>query len=120
MGSKILNRALRLIYISRDPTDQEKALVEEIEDLLSTRVLSRIQAKLPEIVDVPESLDYELVEAIIYRFNRIGSEGMTKESVEGHEAVYEDKALDHLMEAVDAWVEDNMNPPGAAKRVRFL
>ena len=45
---------------------------------------------------------------------------MTKESVEGHEAVYEDKAIDHLMEAVDAWIEDNMNPPGASKRVRFL
>lgn len=59
--------------------------VEVIYDSITERLLHRINN-----TKIPIELEYIVDEATIRRFNRIGSEGMKSESVEGHSVTYID------------------------------
>ena len=59
--------------------------VEAIYSKIAERLLHRINA-----TEIPLELEYIVEEATIRRFNRIGSEGMKSESVEGHSVTYID------------------------------
>ena len=59
--------------------------VEVIYNHISERLLHRIKD-----TEIPAELEYIVDEATIRRFNRIGSEGMKSESVEGHSVTYID------------------------------
>lgn len=59
--------------------------VEVIYNNIAERLLHRIKA-----TEIPLGLEYIVEEATIRRFNRIGSEGMKSESVEGHSVTYLD------------------------------
>lgn len=59
--------------------------VEAIYNNIAERLLHRIKD-----IEVPLELEYIVDEATIRRFNRIGSEGMKSESVEGHSVTYID------------------------------
>ena len=60
--------------------------VEVIYNHIAGRLLHRIKD-----TEVPLELEYIVDEATIRRFNRIGSEGMKSESVEGHSVTYIDE-----------------------------
>ena len=60
--------------------------VEAIYSKISERLLHRIKD-----TEVPLEIEYIVEEATIRRFNRIGSEGMKSESVEGHSVTYLDE-----------------------------
>ena len=60
--------------------------VEVIYNNIAERLLHRIKD-----TEVPLELEYIVDEATIRRFNRIGSEGMKSESVEGHSVTYIDE-----------------------------
>ena len=81
--------------------DIDKGLLESIENLQKAKM---IDAMSPYFVyeKIPESLNYILVELTIYRFNRIGSEGMESESktagTESYDKDYEDKLLDKCID----------------------
>ena len=57
--------------------------VEVIYSKIAERLLHRIKD-----TEIPLELEYIVEEATIRRFNRIGSEGMKSESVEGHSVTY--------------------------------
>ena len=59
--------------------------VEVIYNNIAERLLHRIKD-----TEIPAELEYIVDEATIRRFNRIGSEGMKSESVEGHSVTYID------------------------------
>ena len=59
--------------------------VEAIYSKIAERLLHRIKE-----TEIPLELEYIVEEATIRRFNRIGSEGMKSESVEGRSATYID------------------------------
>ena len=59
--------------------------VEVIYNNIAERLLHRLEA-----TEIPLQLEYIVNEATIRRFNRIGSEGMKSESVEGHSVTYID------------------------------
>ena len=59
--------------------------VEVIYNNIAERLLHRIKD-----TEIPLELEYIVDEATIRRFNRIGSEGMKSESVEGHSVTYID------------------------------
>ena len=59
--------------------------VEAIYNNIAERLLHRIKN-----TEIPLGLEYIVEEATIRRFNRIGSEGMKSESVEGHSVTYID------------------------------
>ena len=60
--------------------------VEVIYNNIAERLLHRIKD-----TEIPAELEYIVDEATIRRFNRIGSEGMKSESVEGHSVTYLDE-----------------------------
>ena len=60
--------------------------VEVIYSKIAERLLHRIKD-----TEIPLELEYIVDEATIRRFNRIGSEGMKSESVEGHSVTYIDE-----------------------------
>jgi len=63
-------------------------LQDELLEILITNVENHLKALLGK--DVPEHLDFIVEEITIRRFNRIGTEGMQSESVEGHSVSYYD------------------------------
>lgn len=64
--------------------DDEVVLLETIVGLTESKVLSRINEKV-----VPPELEFIIVEASIARYNRMGSEGISSESVDGRTQSYE-------------------------------
>lgn len=91
--------------------------VEAIYNAIAERLLIRLDE-----TKVPLSLEYVVDEATIRRFNRIGSEGMKSESVEGHSVTYLDEdELAPYESAIVAYLEaQEPEPPRKPGVVYFL
>lgn len=91
--------------------------VEVIYDSIAKRLLHRIKN-----AKIPIELEYIVDEATIRRFNRIGSEGMKSESVEGHSVTYIDEdELAPYESAIVAYLEaQEPEPPRKLGVVYFL
>lgn len=63
--------------------------VDERLSYISLSVQKRLNIKEP-IEAVPASLSWLVFELTVAAFNRVGNEGITRESVEGHSVVYSD------------------------------
>lgn len=114
-----LNKAKVLIFIGTEPSDEDLEVLKTVHDLIKGQVDTRVQESLPYGPALPDRLAYLMVEAVIERYNRIGSEGLSKESVEGHGATYDYKAMDKLMGALDDWIDDELGNTGP-RIVRFI
>lgn len=60
-------------------------------DELLTDILTNTENQLKVMLsadDIPEELQFVLLEVAIRRYNRIGSEGMKSETVDGHKVDY--------------------------------
>lgn len=93
--------------------------VDVIYDMYEKRLLRRIQRSLPDETTIPEELDYILTECTIARYNRIGSEGMQSESMDGHSANYVDKDLRDYEPDILDYISDGVDD-GERGRVRFF
>ena len=91
--------------------------VEAIYNAIAERLLIRLDE-----TEIPLSLEYVVDEATIRRFNRIGSEGMKSESVEGHSVTYIDgDELAPYESAIVAYLEEQEpEPPRKPGVVYFL
>ena len=91
--------------------------VEAIYNAIAERLLIRLDE-----TKIPLSLEYVVDEATIRRFNRIGSEGMKSESVEGHSVTYIDgDELAPYESAIVAYLEEQEpEPPRKPGVVYFL
>ena len=91
--------------------------VETIYNAIAERLLIRLDE-----TEIPLSLEYVVDEATIRRFNRIGSEGMKSESVEGHSVTYIDgDELAPYESAIVAYLEaQEPEPPRKPGVVYFL
>lgn len=67
--------------------------VMELYDRYEAQLLHRLQRSKPEITSIPPVLTYIVDELTIARFNRIGSEGISKEEMDGHSATYQDESI---------------------------
>lgn len=69
-------------------------------------------------LDVPESLNYVIIEVSVKRFNRIGSEGITSHTVEGESMAFSDDDFAEFAGDIQAYLDS----VAAAKKgkVRFL
>ena len=76
----LLNRIKTLLGI----TDNDE-LIYEIIGLTKSKILNYINKE-----ELPKELEFILVELSIQRYNRIGSEGISSESVDGKSVSYED------------------------------
>lgn len=93
--------------------------IEVIYQRLESRLLNRLNRSLKDLVDVPEELEYILTECAIARYNRIGSEGMSAESMDGHSATYVDTDLSDYEHEIKLYLKDFDDTPKSG-RVRFL
>jgi len=66
----------------------EDTLQDDVLDILIENVTSHLKSLLGK--DVPEHLEYIIEEITIRRYNRLGTEGMQSESVEGHSITFYD------------------------------
>ena len=91
--------------------------VEAIYSKIAERLLHRIKN-----TEIPLGLEYIVEEATIRRFNRIGSEGMKSESVEGHSVTYLDEdELAPYESAIVAYLDaQEPEPPRKSGVVYFL
>lgn len=112
--------AQELIFYDADPTPGQKKLLEAIEKLVTDRVIARLPAMVGgnPLSEVPEELEFIVTELIVRRFNRVGSEGMSGESVEGHSANYLQSDLREFEPAIDDWIDAQEEV--SRKVVRFL
>ena len=76
----LLNRIKTLLQIQ----DNDE-LIHEIVEITKEKILNYINEK-----ELPKELEFALVELAIQRYNRIGSEGISSESVDGKSVSYED------------------------------
>ena len=76
----LLNRVKILLGIS-----ENDELVHEIIELTKDKILNYINE-----TELPNELEFVLVELAIQRYNRIGSEGIASESVDGKSVSYDD------------------------------
>ena len=76
----LLNRIKTLLGV----TDNDE-LIHEITELTKSKILNYINE-----VELPLELEFVLVELTIQRYNRIGSEGIASESIDGKSVSYDD------------------------------
>ena len=90
--------------------------VEAIYNNIAERLLHRIKD-----TEIPVELEYIVDEATIRRFNRIGSEGMKSESVEGHSVTYDmSDVLDPYESAINDYLEGLKPDDGRKKGVVYF
>ena len=75
---------MKVLLGTTNTTDDEELLYEIVE-ITKSKILNYINKKV-----LPKELEFALVELAIQRFNRIGSEGISSESVDGKSVSYED------------------------------
>ena len=76
----LLNRVKTLLQIN----DNDE-LIYEIVEITKEKILNYINEK-----ELPKELEFILIELAVERYNRIGSEGIASESVDGKSVSYED------------------------------
>ncbi|MDU1409786.1 phage head-tail connector protein [uncultured Finegoldia sp.] len=113
-----LERVCSLVFPDKNITDTQKELLKNIVELVEERLKSYLPKKYEVI---PKQLNYIVIEVSIKRFNRVGSEGMQSESVEGHSATYLSRDFDEYLEDIDRFLkEDDEDGYYSDKVVRFL
>lgn len=101
----------RLIFIDTEATLKQKELLDVIVDITE----KKLQAKINPI---PEELEYIIVEVSIKRYNRIGSEGMRSESVEGHSISFDNSDFKEYEDTIDDYLDKEAET--SRKTVYFL
>ena len=101
----LLNRIKTLLGV---PDNDE--LINEIIELTKDKILNYINKS-----ELPNELEFVLVELAIQRYNRIGSEGISSESVDGKSVSYEAD-----FEGYKVYLDDYINKNSISKGFRLL
>ena len=76
----LLNRIKTLLNV-----EGNEELITEIVNITESKILNYINA-----TEMPIELEFVLIELSVQRFNRIGSEGIASESIDGKSVSYDD------------------------------
>ena len=101
----LLNRIKTLLQIN----DNDE-LIYEIVEITKEKILNYINEK-----ELPKELEFILIELSIERYNRIGSEGIASESVDGKNVSYEDN-----FENYKTYLDDYIFKNGKNKGFKLL
>ena len=91
--------------------------IDEKLNLIISTATARLKVLLGGI-DPPESLEYIIREVSVIRFNKIGSEGMKSQTVEGESMTFDENDFSGFMDEIQAYLESQKE--SARGRVRFL
>ncbi|HDT6968818.1 TPA: phage head-tail connector protein [Staphylococcus aureus] len=85
-------------------------------DIIIKNTESRLLSKLPfNIKEVPDNLSFIVEEVAVKRYNRIGSEGMTTESVEGRTNTFQPNDFDEYQSIIDELYPKENGTKGSIK-----
>ena len=101
----LLNRIKTLLNV-----EGNENLIYEITELTKSKILNYINE-----VELPLELEFVLVELTVQRYNRIGSEGIASESVDGKSVSYED-----IFENYKPYLDDYISRNGKSKGYKLL
>lgn len=104
-----------LVFYDTTPTEAQKRLLETVINLTQSKLLARLPG---DGKAVPGGLEHIVIEVAIERFNRIGSEGMSQESQDGHSVVFTDDPFKAYEAEIQAYIDGLEDVSG--KVVRFL
>lgn len=93
----VLENVKKLLSINDDKQDE---LLEIIINNTEKRLISLLPV---DIEEVPERLEYIIEEVAVKRFNRVGAEGMTQESVDGRSNTFQANDFDEYMDVIDQY-----------------
>lgn len=71
-----------------------------------------------ELTAIPEALEYIVTEVAVVRYNRLGSEGKSQESVEGFSSTYMNNDFMAYESAIDSYL--NHYRPSKKGVIRFI
>lgn len=93
-----------------------RAKLEAIIEMVSQRLCILLTAE-----EVPEALEYVVVEVAIARYNRIGSEGTASHTVQGESMNWNnDDDFAPYLDEIQAWLDAQEDPTTTKGRLRFL
>ena len=76
---------------------------DELLKIIINNTEKRLISLLPlETDEIPERLKYIVEEVSVKRFNRVGAEGMTQESIDGRSNTFQSNDFDEYMEIQQA------------------
>lgn len=103
---------LRLLTLGDKQDTSQDDLLHLLTELAEARFrlylnhASRKSGQAERFDTVPSELQWILLEVVVHRFNRIGSEGMSSESVEGHSITFSADAFDDYASIIDDFFSD--------------
>ncbi len=106
----MLNELKILLGIADDSLDEKLKLI------ISTAT-ARLKVLLGGL-EPPESLEYIIREVSVIRFNKIGSEGMKSQTVEGESMTFDDNDFSGFMDEIQAFLDTQKD--SVRGKVRFL
>ena len=92
--------------------------VTVIYNQINNRLLNRLSESIPDLIEIPEELEYIVDEVTIIRFNRLGSEGISSESLDGHSSTYRDVDFIDFEDDIRSYINRFVDPRSGI--VRFL
>ena len=84
------------------------SIKDNVQDELLKRIIDNTEKRLisllpVDIEEVPDRLEYIVEEVAVKRFNRVGAEGMTTESVDGRSNTFQANDFDEYMDVIDQY-----------------
>lgn len=108
----MLNTIKGLLGFAADDTENDVNLQK-----LISFAIARLKLKLGGI-EPPESMDFIIVEVVIKRFNRIGSEGFKNHSFEGESVTFCDDDFEEFEDDIQAFLDSQKETTKG--KVRFI
>lgn len=103
---------LRILLIGNKNDDTQDELILLLSDITTQRlklIIEAVKRKYKQEVAkptiIPAELEWIVTEVTAKRFNRVGSEGMKSEGVEGRSATYSDDDFAEYMLFIDGYFE---------------
>lgn len=97
---------------------------DSLQDAVITQIIEDVTSHLTLLLNkpVPAELDFVIREISIRRFQRLGSEGMKSELVEGHRVDFYDldKEFDPYLKIIDSYKETAPEPAPSRGKVLFF
>lgn len=112
----VLETIKKLIFLDNVITQEEEDLLKTIVDLTSQKLISKLPGTIGE---VPKELEYIVIEVSVVRYNRLGSEGMTRESQDGRDITFNANDFSDYEDDIKKYI-DSLEDGIYRSRVRFL
>lgn len=94
--------------------------IDTIINLVQSQLLNKLRKYDKTITQIPEELEYIIIELTIARFNYIGNEGMKAENVEGRSMTFFDNYIHNFNDDIKLWAIANNYLDDNKGKVLFL